>query len=140
MPWPTVALVLYVLSSIVVLVIAAASWRLHGALALRFSALVFASVLINPHLFVYDLLVLAPALLLLADWAIGHADHYLYLYLSPQISVLVYLAFVLPLLGPLTVWTHLQLSVPVFFAIQAMVLSILRNGAGAQMDVLPIEG
>jgi Glycosyltransferase family 87 len=138
-PWPKVALILYALSSIVVLVISTASWKSQGALALRFSALVFAAVLINPHLFVYDLLVLAPPLLLLADWAIGHADRYSYLpdlYLPAQISVLVYLAFVLPLLGPLTVWTHLQLSVPVFVAIQAVGLSILRGRAGE----LGIEG
>jgi alpha-1,2-mannosyltransferase len=143
-PWPTVALVLYVLSSVVVLAIAAASWRSHGALALRFSALVFAAVLINPHLFVYDLLALAPPLLLLADWAIEHADHYLYLpdlCLPAQISVLVYLAFVLPLLGPLTVWTHFQLSVLIFVAIQAVVLAILRSEAlGTHSDVLTTEG
>ena len=61
-PWPTVALVLYVLSSTVVLIIAAASWKSLVNLALRFSSLIFAAILINPHLFVYDLLVLAPAL------------------------------------------------------------------------------
>jgi hypothetical protein len=142
-PWPAGALVLYALSSVVVLAMAAASWRSHGALALRFSALVFAAVLINPHLFVYDLLVLAPPLLMLADWAIGHAGHYLCLpdlYLPGQISVLVYLAFVLPLLGPLTVWTHFQFSVPVFFAIQMVVLSMLRSKTlGTHLEALPIE-
>lgn len=138
-PWPTVALFLYVLSSAVVLAIAAASWKSHGVLALRFSALVFAAVLINPHLFVYDLLVLAPPLLLLADWAIEHSGHYVCL--SAQITVLVYLAFVLPLLGPLTVWAHLQLSVPVFVAIQAVILSTLRRETlGTHPNVLPIEG
>jgi alpha-1,2-mannosyltransferase len=139
-PWPTGAVTLYVLSSVVVLAISAASWRSQGALALRFAALVFAAVLINPHLFVYDLLMLAPPLLLLADWAMGHADHYSYSYLSAQISVLVYLAFVLPLLGPLTVWTHFQFSVPIFVAIQAVVLSILRSETlGTPPNVLPIE-
>jgi alpha-1,2-mannosyltransferase len=137
-PWPVVALVLYVLSSAIVLVIAAVAWKSHGALALRFSALVFAAVLINPHLFVYDLLVLVLPLLLLANWAIGHADHYSYS--SAQISVLVYLAFVLPLLGPLTVWTHFQVSVLVFVAIQAVVSSILRRGARLHAGVSPIEG
>jgi hypothetical protein len=125
LPWPTVALVLYVLSSAVVLVIAAASWKSCGDLALRFSALVIAAVLINPHLFVYDLLVLAPAILLLADWTLGHASHSA----SAPVSVLVYLAFILPLLGPLTVWTHFQLSVPVFAGLQAMIWSILRSSA-----------
>ena len=34
-----------------------------------------AAVLVNPHLFVYDLLVLAPVLLLLADWVVRNAGH-----------------------------------------------------------------
>jgi hypothetical protein len=132
-PWPSVALALYVLSSIVVLAMAVASWRSRGPLALRFSALAFAAVLVNPHLFVYDLLALAPALLLLADWALGHADDSS----SAPIGLLVYLAFLLPLLGPLTVRTHLQLSVPIFVAIQAVLWSILcRSAPGTQPSVL----
>jgi len=125
LPWPTLALVFYVLASTVVLIIAAASWRTRGDLAVRFSALMFAAVLINPHLFVYDLLVLAPALFLLADWLLGHANHPAF----APLSVLIYLAFILPLLGPLTVWTHFQLSVPVFVGIQVLLWSILRGNA-----------
>lgn len=126
-PWPSVAFLLYALSSIFVLAIAAGCWRTHGDLALRFSSLIFAAVLINPHLFVYDLLVLAPALLLTVDWALAHADHPL----SAPIKVLAYLSFLLPLLGPLTVWTHFQLSVPVFVAMQTalwMVLCDAKSG------------
>lgn len=122
-PWHSVAFLLYALSSIFVLALAAASWRSHGALALRFSSLIFAAVLINPHLFVYDLLVLAPALLLTVDWALGRADHPL----CATIKVLAYLSFLLPLLGPLTVWTHFQLSVPVFVALQIALWISLRD-------------
>src|SRR5258708_3625161 len=122
-PWPTAALMLYALSSVAILAIAVVSWKSRGDLALRFSALAFAAVLINPHLFLYDLLVLAPALLLLADWALGHAHHPA----SVPLGVLIYFAFFLPLLGPLTVWTHLQLSVPAFVGTQALLWSILRG-------------
>jgi hypothetical protein len=124
-PEPTVALTLYVLSSLMVIMIAAASWRFGGPLSLRFPALVFAAVLANPHLFVYDLLVLAPALLVLVDWTLGNLNHRS----SALLSVLIYLAFTLPLLGPLTVWTHFQLSVPIFVAIQILLWSILRGAA-----------
>lgn len=124
-PSPTAALALYVASAIFILVIAADSWRARGPLALRFAALSFAAVLINPHLFVYDLLMLAPALLLLADWALAHASHPA----SPAMNVLLYLAFLLPLFGPLTVWTHFQLSVPVFIGIQMLIWTILRGRA-----------
>jgi len=96
LPWPTVALILYVLSSAAVLALAVVSWKSRGNLELRFSALVVAAVLINPHLFVYDLLVLMPALLLLADWVLKHADHPE----SSPLSVLIYLAFFSPSYSP----------------------------------------
>jgi hypothetical protein len=109
-PWPQPALALYILSSIVIVVMAAVVWKSTAPLALRFSALTFAAVLVNPHLFVYDLLVLAPALLLLADWTLTNPQHPS----SAALKLLTYLAFVLPLFGPLSRWTHFQLSVPAF--------------------------
>jgi len=112
-PWPHLALALYVLTSIVTVAIAAAVWKSSAPLSLRFSALTLAAVLVNPHLFVYDLLVLAPVILLLADWALTHPQHPS----SAKLRLLTYLAFVLPLFGPLSRWTHLQLSVPVFAAL-----------------------
>jgi len=121
-PWPEAGLGLYILSSIAVVVTAAAVWKSSSPLALRFSALTAAAVLVNPHLFVYDLVVLAPALLLLTDWTLTNADHPS----SPTLRLLTYLAFVLPLFGPLSRWTHVQLSVPVFFVLLWM---LWRNSA-----------
>ncbi|HEY3973048.1 MAG TPA: glycosyltransferase family 87 protein [Candidatus Sulfotelmatobacter sp.] len=112
-PAPEAALALYVLSSIVIVAIAAAAWRSSAPLALRFSALTLAAVLVNPHLFVYDLLVLAPALLLILDWTLTFPQHRS----TPALRLLAYLAFLLPLFGPLSHWTHLQLSVLVFTAL-----------------------
>jgi Glycosyltransferase family 87 len=109
-PWPGVALGLYVLSSIAAIALAAATWKSSAPLALRFSALTLAAGLVNPHLFVYDLLVLAPALLLLVDWTLTNEQHPA----SAALRLLAYLAFILPLFGPLSQWTHLQLSVPAF--------------------------
>jgi hypothetical protein len=112
-PSPPVALALYILSSIVVICIAAALWKSSSPLALRFSALTLAAVLANPHLFVYDLLVLAPVFLLLMDWTLLNLQRAS----SPTLQVLLYLVFVLPLFGPLSRWTHFQLSVPAFAAL-----------------------
>ena len=50
-------------------------------------------------------------LLLAADWALTHESE------ASQFSMLLYLAFVLPLFGPLSRWTHIQLSVIVFVAL-----------------------
>jgi hypothetical protein len=121
-PWTEAALALYVLSSIVIVGVAAATWKSSAPLALRFSALTIAAVLVNPHLFVYDLLVLAPALLLLVDWTLTNPQHPA----SAATRLLAYLAFILPLLGPLSQWTHIQLSVPAF----ALLLWMLWHQSG----------
>jgi glycosyl transferase family 87 len=120
--WPEIALALYALSSVVVVGMAAAAWKSSSPLALRFSALTFAAVLVNPHLFVYDLLVLAPALLLVVDWTLNNPQHPC----SAALKLLAYLAFILPLFGPISRWTHLQLSVPAF----TMLLSVLWHQSG----------
>ncbi len=116
-PWPRGVWALYILSSLAVIGIAAAVWKSAAPRALRFSALILAAVLVNPHIYIYDLLALAPAFLLLADWAISHAQDPS----TRSLGQLLYLAFLLPLFGPLSRWTHLQLSVPAF----AMLLWLL---------------
>ena len=108
-PWLDVSLALYVVSSIAAIAIAAAVWKSTATLAVRFSALILVSVLVNPHLFIYDLLVLAPVFLLLVDWMLRAQPS-----AAPALRVLLYLSYMLPLLGPLSRWTHLQLSVVAF--------------------------
>jgi hypothetical protein len=80
---------------------------------MRYSALLLATVLLAPHLTVYDLVILAPAFLLLSDWIVSQPGHSATL----PFKFLLYPAFVLPLLGPLARWTHFQLSVPVMAAL-----------------------
>jgi hypothetical protein len=110
-PWPNAALALYALTACITIALAAAIWRSPRPLALRFSALTLAAVLVNPHLFVYDLLALAPVIILLADEIISCLDS------RGAFRLLLYLTFVTPLLGPLSQWTHFQFSVPVFAAL-----------------------
>ncbi len=122
-PWPEVSVVLYVLSSVAVLLVAIRAWRSRGPLPLRFSAMVLAAVLANPHLFVYDLLVLAPVFLLIMDWSVQHRENPW----SSGLRPLLYLAFLLPLFGPLTIWTHVQLSVIVFVGLLVVLASVLSE-------------
>lgn len=109
-PWPSAVWVFYGLSSLVVIGIAAAVWKSPLPLSVRFSSLILAAVLVNPHLYIYDLLALAPALLLVAGWSLANPKHPS----APALRVSVYFSFLLPLFGPLSRWTHVQLSVPVF--------------------------
>jgi len=130
-PWPRGVWILYLLSSLAVIAMAVAVWKSSSPLALRFSALLLAAVLVSPHLYIYDLLALAPALLLLANWVLTHPHQAS----TPALSLLLYLAFLLPLFGPLSRWTHLQLSVPVFIAILWILYrSITRAGGLASNE------
>jgi alpha-1,2-mannosyltransferase len=109
-PWPRGVWSFYLPCALAVMVLAAAIWRSSSPRSIRYSALILASVLVNPHIYIYDLLALAPIFLLLADWCMKHAQHRF----TPALGVLLYLAFLLPLFGPLARWTHLQFSVIVF--------------------------
>jgi hypothetical protein len=119
-PSPAVVSMLYVASSILVIVLAVAIWRSSPFLPLRFSALLVAAVLVNPHLYIYDLLALAPGLLLMADWAATHVQHPW----IAELRVLLYLSFLLPLLGPISRWTHIQFSVLAFSALLCLLWRI----------------
>ena len=119
-PWPHFALGLYGLSAIIVLGLTIAVWRHPVPLALRYSTLVLATVLVAPHLTVYDLVILAPAFLLLADWMAGQSESQ-----SPSwLGTILYLIYALPLLGPLSRWTHVQLAV---IAMAACVYMVWRT-------------
>ncbi len=108
-PWPSASLVLYIISAVVVCGLTIACWRGPRSLAWRFSALLFATVLLAPHLTVYDLVILAPAFLLISDSIVAQQNRDE----MPTLKLLLYLAFVLPLVGPVARWTHVQLSVAV---------------------------
>jgi len=110
-PSHAIVATLYILSSLIVIAIATTIWKSSSPLVIRFSALLIAAVLVNPHLYIYDLLALAPIFLLLTDWSLRNA------LASPALRVLLYLPFLLPLFGPVARWTHLQLSVIAFAAL-----------------------
>jgi hypothetical protein len=66
-----------------------------------------ATVLVSPHLTVYDLVILAPALLLVADWLVGQPVNGL----RRRFVMAMYLVYLLPMVGILARWSHVQLSV-----------------------------
>jgi hypothetical protein len=117
-PWRDFAFGLYVLSAIAVLGLTIAIWKRSQSapLALRFSSLLLATVLVAPHLTVYDLVILAPAFLLLADWLIWQKPTLAVSASSLGLGTLLFLDYTLPLLGPFARWTHVQLSVIVMTA------------------------
>jgi alpha-1,2-mannosyltransferase len=115
LPWPQVAFALYGLSAAAVLALTVRCWSGRLPLELRFSALLLATVLVAPHLTVYDLVILAPAFLWLGNETAGSGQGR-----AKTIQFLLYLCFPLFLLGPLARVTHLQLSVMALAALLAI--------------------
>ena len=111
-PWSEASFALYVVTALIVAGFSVACWRSRLPLSLKYSALLLSTVLLAPHLTVYDLVILAPAFLLLSGWLVTQIDAN-----TSLLKILLYLGFVLPLLGPLARWTHFQLSVPVMAAL-----------------------
>ncbi|MFL6443409.1 MAG: glycosyltransferase family 87 protein [Candidatus Sulfotelmatobacter sp.] len=127
-PIPGLAFVLYVVSATLVLGITILLWRRPSTpLRVRFSLLLFATVLISPHLTVYDLVILAPALLLLADWLIGSRSHG-----TGNLAAALYCVYMLPLTGPLAKWTHVQLTVISMAAVVFLLCRQYRTGVPQQ--------
>jgi len=126
-PWPALSVVLYGASAAIILVATIRLWNRGQSvpLALRYSALLLATVLVAPHLTVYDLVILAPAILILSDWLAGQQS-------SSEVrraaGSLLYLVYALPLLGIVARYTHVQLSV---LAMVALVFVIARLSSNA---------
>ena len=129
LPWPTASLAAYFITALLVSALTIACWRGNVSLSLRFSALLLATVLLAPHLTVYDLVILAPAFLLLSDWIVAQPNRPA----TPHLKLLLYLAFVLPLLGPLARWTHVQLSVPVMAALLYGIWELGRKSVNSKL-------
>jgi hypothetical protein len=70
-PNPIVAFACYGLAALLVAVIAARIWRSSADFDLRASAVLLAIVLVNPHVFEYDLIVLTPVFFYLANAMAG---------------------------------------------------------------------
>ncbi len=132
-PWSSVSFWLYMATAIAVAGMTIDCWRRPMPLSLRYSALVLSTVLLAPHLTVYDLVILAPAFLLLCDWMVVRGSD-----ITQRLKLLLYFAFVLPLLGPLARWTHLQLSVIVMAALLYEIWATGRKSTSAEDFVRPI--
>ncbi len=88
-PWPQASFALYLVTALIVAGLTVSCWRSRLPLSLRYSALLLSTVLLAPHLTVYDLVILAPAFLLLSDWLITQIDAS-----GARLKILLYLVFV----------------------------------------------
>jgi hypothetical protein len=94
--------VLYAVSSLGVLIVGALAWRRTERWDARAALLPLVTVLTSPHLYHYDLVILAPTLL----WMAAHTSRR-----EPRDTWLLTAAFALPLLGPVVALVRVQFSV-----------------------------
>ena len=120
----------FAVGALATLWLAARTWRSAAPLELRFAVLLLATALASPHLYLYDLVILAPAWLFLADRVAASPG-------DPAQAGLrgaLWAGMALLALGPLSRFTHLQLSVPLLAALGWRCVAIARAaraGAGA---------
>ncbi len=121
LPWPNVALIGYLLSAAVVVVLAAHCWRSRASLDVRYSVLLLAMVLANPHVNPYDLVLIVPVFFLVPSWMpASGADGRVW-------WPVLYLVYYLPGLWFIPQATHVQLSVVAL----ALLLVMLVRAAGS---------
>jgi len=118
LPWRNGALALYIFCGVAILALGIVYWRKAKDLRLRYAMLLLCTVLVAPHLWIYDLVILAPALLLIGDWVFEHRDRES----AADVRLLLYCCYTLPLLGLVAQFTRVQLSVTAFAAM-ALVLA-----------------
>ncbi len=131
-----VALAAYVVASLATLAAALVCWRRRGPLPVRYSVFLIATILVDPHMYVYDFVLLTPALLLLWDWAIGEPARGLgdgfpalpsgRLRQQPfpvAMEWLLYFCYFSPLFGAVAALVRIQLSV---LALTLLILMLLR--------------
>jgi glycosyl transferase family 87 len=139
-----VAFAAYAIAALATCIVAFLSWRARGPLALRYSALLIATVLVDPHLYGYDLIILVPALLLLWDWQRAQSER-------PVVDVLpwmpferirrlsfptafqwfLYVCYFAPLFSTtLADIAKVQVSVPIIATLGVIILSLLHAEPG----------
>ena len=133
-PVPRVAFALYLACAIAILVIAIRTWKSSAALPLRYSSLLLATALVAPHLTVYDLVILAPVFMLIPELLEEKEQNFTAECAENAETterLLLYLCYGLPLLGTLTRWTHVQLSVLAFSGLAVCIWAEQRRGVAA---------
>jgi alpha-1,2-mannosyltransferase len=122
---PRVSLAAYVVAALCTLLVALAAWRRRGPLVLRYAVLVLATILVDPHLYAYDLVVLVPVYMLLWDWSLADPDRRF----AGRFQWLLYACYFSPLFTPVADLGRIQLSVLLMTALAVVLYQSLRGEA-----------
>ncbi len=122
LPVGRAAMVLWLVSVTATLIILRARWHRQSRAHVQFAVLILAATLINPHLYIYDAVILAPALVVAAEESMIADDRR-----AELIRVGLYALFACFFLGSVTRFTHLQLSVLVLVVLFCALSSRSKN-------------
>jgi hypothetical protein len=125
LPSHTVALVMYVTAAAVVIGLSSYAWRNARSFDIRFCAVLLAMLLISPHAYEYDLILLAPAFFLLTDRIADKGN------VAPAMKWALCALFLSPLLTALPSIVRLQ------FSVTAMIVLLMALWSSAR--TLPTE-
>lgn len=120
-PWTGLAWAGYLIASAIIVILAAVCWRSRAVLELRFSVLLLAMVLVDPHVNPYDLIAIVPVFFLTLPWATGPGRT------ARLMLLLLYLCYYLPAVSFLPTVTHVQFSV---VALVALLFVLVRFADG----------
>jgi alpha-1,2-mannosyltransferase len=123
LPWPGIAFVLYGATALAVVVVTVWCWKSKAPLQLRYAVFLLGTVLVDPHLTDYDLVILVPALLLIGDCILQSTESTE----RDAARLLTYAAYFLPLFGPLLKVVHVQLSVLAYAALFLVTAEVIRK-------------
>jgi hypothetical protein len=135
MPGHPVGTLLYVAAALLVVGLTLRAWRIRAQFDVRFALALLATVLASPHLFIYDVVVLTPAFLLLWNAARQRYER------PERAELALYLAYLAPFAAPLAQITGFQLSTLALAALFGAVWYRLREDASCTRAVSqPIQG
>ena len=127
-PSASVALLLYALTAVAAVSLAAIVWRRSSVPAIQYSALILATVLAAPHMYVYDLVILAPVWLWLVEWFLSSP-------VSPNVGRLLYAGYVAPLAAPFVTLLRVQPSVICYAVLLAVTWRTTHRSAAPFTEI-----
>jgi hypothetical protein len=140
----------YAIASAITLAGAVLCWLSRGPLALRYSALLIATVLVDPHLYAYDLVLLIPAFLVLWDWILSTPNRSVAEVVGTSGLIprrlhgrsfnntflwMLYLCYLSPLFVTLADVARLQLSPLLLGLLGVVILGVLRSNRSLDVEL-----
>jgi hypothetical protein len=121
LPWPAVAATAYGIAAVLVVAVVVKGWCSAAPLRLRYSLVLLGAILVDPHVNVYDLVIIAPVFILGAAWALDRR------HVGWGLAVIAYVAYYVPVfVHVVSTRTRVQIGV---IALVAMMWGLARSAS-----------